>query len=318
MHVDAVIRQNGYFLRRRDLLAAGFSDTHLRAALAARRIFRVRHGWYSVPDAPDAGVKAVRVGGRLAGLSALETFGIPVPRRNRLEVAVRPTASRLRSPDDRRARLSASERTHVHWTDGGGTGLSWRVSLADALLAVLVTEGRDVAVASLSAALHHRLVTPAQLDEVFARAPSRVGPWRALVSGLDESHGETFYRLWTADVSMPCEQQVVIPGIGRFDFRVGPHTYVEIDGAQHDSDWTGDSPSSWNNDLERATAMTIRGDRVLHFGYRQLYGDWAAVLAAVSRAIADDEALSARRRRHPYRPRAPQKRRRSAAKRPFR
>jgi len=313
MHLDAVIRQRGFFLRRRDLLATGFTDTHIRAALAARRIFRVRHGWYSVPDAPEPGVRAVRVGGRLAGLSALETFGIPVPRRNRLEVAVRPTASRLRTPDDRRARLSGSGRTVVHWTDHRSAGLSWRVSVADALVSVLVTETRDVAVATLSAALHHQLVTRAQLDGVFARAPARVASWRSLVSALDEAHGETFYRLWTADVSMPCEQQVYIPGVGRFDFRVSAHTYVEIDGAQHDPDWTGDSASSWHNDLERATAMAIRGDRVLHFGYRQLYGDWAAVLAAVTRAIADDEALTARRRRHPYRPRAPQKRRRSAA-----
>jgi hypothetical protein len=316
MSVDHVIRQKGYFLRRRDLLALGYTDAHLRSALAAHRIFRVRHGWYSVPDAPEAGVRAVRVGGRLTSLSALETFGLPVPRRRRFDVAVGPTASRLRDPADRRARLRQDADVAVHWVDDGSGGLSWRVSLADALLAVLVTQSRDIALACCGAALQNRLLTLHELDEVFARAPLRVQAWRALVSGLDEAHGETFFRVWIRDAGLPCAQQVRVPGVGRFDFQVGPHTYVEIDGAQHDPTWSGDSPSSWEGDLDRAAAMAIRGDRVLHFGYRQLYDDWPTVLAAVVRAIADDEQLTARRRSHPYRPRAPQKRRRFALERP--
>jgi very-short-patch-repair endonuclease len=105
---------------------------------------------------------------------------------------------------------------------------------------------------------------------------------------------------------------VSIEGIGRFDFRVSQHVYVEVDGGQHDPTWSGGSASSWAKDLERDAAMTIRGDRVIHIGYHQLYGDWTTVIAAIDRAVADDAALAARRRRHPYRPRTQQKRRRSA------
>lgn len=342
--VDHVIRSHGYFLRRRDLLLLGYTDGDLRVALAQKRIFRARQGWYSVPDAPEAGVRAVRIGGRLTSLSALESLGIPVPRQPRLHVAVRGTASRLRDPLDRRKRLRARNEVVVHWTDGNGPGFDrhrrgssrfdgygterhrgdtrrdersaargtpWRVSVADALLAVLTTETRDVAVACLGATLQARLVTRAALEAVFARAPKRVRGWSALVSGLDESHGETFFRLWFADAGHTSEQQVYIPGIGRFDNRVSPHVYVEIDGAQHDPSWSGDTASSWLNDLDRDAAMAIRGDRVLHIGYRQLYSAWPTVLAAIERAMADDAALVARRRRHPYRPRAQRKRRRS-------
>jgi very-short-patch-repair endonuclease len=261
-------------------------------------------------------VRAVRVGGRLTSLSALESYGLPVPRQPLLHVAVKATASRLRTQADRRVRLSSLSGVTVHWVDRMRGGARWRVSVADALLAVLVTEPREVVIACCGAALQHRLLTPSALGVLFASAPARVRAWRALVSRLDESHGETFFRLWLADAGRACEQQVRIRGAGRFDFRLSAHVYVEIDGAQHDPSWTGESGSSWENDLDRATTMAIRGDRVLHFGYRQLYTDWPRVLAAIERAIADDAALAARRRRHPYRPRPQRKRRRSSAKLP--
>jgi very-short-patch-repair endonuclease len=232
-----------------------------------------------------------------------------------LHVAVPPTASRLRSPDDRRRRLRPGGAI-VLWSDDGDGPDRWRVSVRAALAAVLVSQPRDVAVACFSLALNRKAVSWSVVDEIFAGAPARVQRWRPLLSDRDESHGETYYRLWTTDAGIACEQQVTIDGVGRLDFRVAAHTYVEIDGGQHDPAWTGGTTSSWSDDLDRAAALAIRGDRVLHFGYRQLYGSWATVLAAVERAIADDAALTARRRRHPYRAVVRRKRRRSAGKAP--
>ena len=94
--LDRHIRRRGLFLRRRDLLAHGYTDDDIRAALELGVIFRVRQGWYSVPDAPPAGVHAVRVGGRLTGISALESYGLRVPRRALVHVAVPINACRLR------------------------------------------------------------------------------------------------------------------------------------------------------------------------------------------------------------------------------
>jgi very-short-patch-repair endonuclease len=283
---------------------------HLRQALALKRIFRVRHGWYSVPDAPEAGIRAVRVGGRLTGLSALESYGLGVPRAAALHVAVRATASRLRSPADRSARLTRPASVTVHWTDTGAGGSPWRASVADALLVVLTTEGRDVSVAACSAVLRARAITEAALDRVFSAAPARVRRWRTLVSSLDESHGETFARLWLTDAGIPCEQQAVVPGVGRIDFRLGEHLYLEVDGGQHGT------PEGWEHDHDRDVALAAAGGRALRVTYRQLLGAWPAVLAAIERALADDAALAARRLRHPYRPRAQPKRRRSAPKLP--
>jgi very-short-patch-repair endonuclease len=300
--IERVIRSRGYFLRRRDLLALGYTDGDLQRALRDRRIFRVRQGWYSIPRAPEAGIRAVRVGGRLTGISALEALGLCVPRRDLLHVAVKPTASRLRRATDRHARLLADDAVRVLWTATGRGGTPWRVSVSEALLAVLSTETRDVAVACCSAALRHRKISASALAAVFALAPERARRWSTLPSALDDSHGETFVRLWLMDAGVPCEQQFSVAGVGRLDFRLSPNSFVEIDGAQHDPRWTGETPSSYERDHDRDTTMSIGGARVQRFTYRQLYSDWPRVLAAIERAIADDLALTALRARRPYRP----------------
>ncbi|TQL48613.1 hypothetical protein FB562_1710 [Homoserinimonas aerilata] len=295
--IDQSIRRAGWFLRRRELLALGYADHSIRHALEMKRIFRVRHGWYSVPDAPESAIMAVRVGGRLTSVSALLSYGLRVPRGDMLHVAVPATAARLRSPHDKHTRLHFGAMVRVHWADTRDGGERWRVSVDDALLAVLLERSRDVAVACLSAALHHRLTTVRQLDAIFARAPARVQRWRCLVSTLDESHGETFVRLWLLDAGIHFEQQSTVRGAGRFDFRVGPSTYVEVDGAQHDPDWTGEGPSSWAGDLDRALTVVGGNGTVIHVGYQLLHQQWGRVCAAIRVAIADDLVLAAYRRR---------------------
>lgn len=303
------IRSHGGFLRRRDLLALGHTDGGLRGALRRHRIFRVRHGWYSVPDAPEPAVRAVRVGGRLTGVAALESYGLRVPRRVRVDVAVPTHACRLRRPGERRERLAAVDDIRTHWSgprvaELGGES-RWRVSIDDALVHVLQTEPRDLAVACCSAVAHHFRWSEERMDAVFARAPGHATAWRGLVEGRDEAHGETFVRLWCGDSGIPWEPQPHVRGVGRFDGRVGPNVYVEVDGGQHDPAWTGEGESTFEKDHVRDAVMARRGKWVLRFSYRMLYTDWAGCLASIERAIDDDRALTAYRKQHPYRPRHP-------------
>ena len=303
--VERSIRAGGLFARRRDLLARGFTDRHIRRALQARRIFRVRHGWYSLPSAPDAAIRAVRVGGRLTGISALQSYGLRVPRRTTLSVAVPANACRLRDPGDRRARLAPAG-VDVLWVDEPRAlhESPWRVTIDDALLCVLTHESRDVAVACASTVMRHKKWSRARLERVFARAPERVGCWVTLVSALDDSHGETYARLWCLDAGIPWTSQPFVLGVGHLDGRVGPNTYVEIDGGQHDPLWTGEGPSEYEHDHDRDTTMAALGKRVLRFTYRQLYSAWPACLRAIEQAIADDLELEARRAARPTPPRA--------------
>ena len=299
--VERSIRRNGMFARRRDLLQRGFADRDIRRALQSRRVFRVRHGWYSVPDAPQAAISAVRVGGRLTGISALESYGLRVPRRDRLSISVPTNACRLRRPSDRRARRIQSDLVDVFWVDAARADHAspWRVTIDDALLSVLEHEPRDVAVACASAIMRHKKWSRDRLHRVFRRAPSRVQCWLPLVSGLDDSHGETFVRLWLLDAGIVMRSQPFVRGVGFLDGRVSPHTYIEVDGAQHDPEWTGEGESSYEPDHDRDTTMAAAGDTVLRFTYRQLYSTWPACLAAIRRCIADDLELEARRASRP-------------------
>jgi len=318
--VERSIRRAGWFLRRRDLLRLGYSDAMLRSALERKRIFRVRHGWYSVPAAPESAVRAVRVGGRLTGLSALEAYGIPVPRRSTLHVAVPINACRLRRPSNRHQRLDVADDTAIYWSDRPRADHrdSWRVPVEDALLVVLEHESREVAVACASALMRRRKWTRNRVARVFDRAPARARCWLALVSALDDSHGETFVRLWMLDAGIVAEQQPYVAGAGHLDFRLAPNVYLEVDGAQHDPNWTGETESSYERDHDRDAIVAAQGGTTLRYTYRQLYGNWAGCLAAIERSIADDLELIARRARDPIvpraaRPRSQRKRRRSGA-----
>ena len=299
--MERVIRRRGWFLRRRDLLVLGYTDAGLRAALGERRIFRVRQGWYSVPGAPDDAVRAVRVGGRLTGIAALASYGLRVPRRAVLDVAVPVNACRLRNPADRRRRLAADATIAVHWVDEQRVwqASTWRVSLADALLHIVGTEQRDIAVACLSAVMRYKRWSSARIRAVVLRGPARAHGWAELASALDDSHGETFVRLWLGDAGVPYESQPVVLGLGRLDGSVSPNVFIEVDGGQHDPEWTGDGASTWEHDHDRDVVVVADGGQVLRYTYRQLYTAWPQCLAAIERARADDLELVARRVRHP-------------------
>ncbi len=304
------IVHHGQFLRRRDLLALGYTDASLTSALEGGRIFRVRHGWYSVPSAPPAAVEAIRVGGRLTGRNALESYGVPVPRDAVIRIAVARNACRLRSPTNRRARLRSGEGREIRWTESSTAkfrGSRWRVDLADALAEVIRTESRDVAVACCDAVVHGGWMTATEVGTLFTSAPAKAASWEGLVDGRSESHGETFVRLWLDDAGIAFEPQQSIPGVGRLDGRVSPRLCVEVDGSQHaEGSPRDDGKSQFEEDHRRDIAIVFADQRALRFTYRQLYRDWETGLAAIRRLLAEetrivqlerDSALLRKRRR---------------------
>lgn len=295
--IEATLVEHDFFLRRRDLLALGYCDEDIKAELAQGRIFRVRHGWYSVPSAPEPAVRAVRVGGRLTGRSALASYGVPVPRKARIDVVVAAGACRLRNPRDRRKRVSRTHDVDIHWTEESWMkhrSSPWRVSIGEALAAVLRYESRDIAVACCDLVINKKKLSATEVERLFDRAPGRARRWRGLVDGRSDSHGETFVRLWLGDEGIRFEPQPVLPGVGRIDGRITPWTFLEVDGAQHDelSEWNtagGPKPSQFEEDHRRGTMVAIGGGRLQRVSYLQLFASWDLCLAAVLRAVADDK-----------------------------
>ncbi len=61
----------GGIARTRDLRAMGMSDQDIRFAVGYGNLRRVRNGWYTLPGVDARLIEAVRLGGRLACVSAL-------------------------------------------------------------------------------------------------------------------------------------------------------------------------------------------------------------------------------------------------------
>jgi hypothetical protein len=294
MHdVRGYLQRNGPFARRADLLAAGFSDADIRRALVARQVFRVRHGWYALPGTPDVAVRAIRVGGRVTGIAALHSRGLYLPNRAIVDIAVPSTAAGLRRPQDRRARLAPGDGVRIRWIDsprGQRAAADWRATDAEALAVVLATESRELAVAACDGLIRYRGWSRRDIHRVFLVAPERVRAWEQLVDGRADSWGETFVRLGFHDAGMPFEPQAFVPGAGRLDGRVGPRTYVEVDGAQHDELWTADDDDWYGRDRERDAVVASLDGRVLRITYPMFRDHWALFLEAVRRAVAADVA----------------------------
>lgn len=120
----------------------------IEIALRYRSLQRVRKGWYANPHESPEVVRAWRVGGRLACLSAVAYHRGEAPPAV-LHVEVPGNTSRLRSPERRGKPLAADERVIVHWARAASPGNRRAVDLsaasrqADRCAAVL--EGRGPA-----------------------------------------------------------------------------------------------------------------------------------------------------------------------------
>lgn len=287
----------GLFARRSDLRALGHSDHALRREVERGTIIRVRKGWYSLASAPADAVRAVRIGGRLTGLSALATYGIWTPSTRKLHVTVPADARALRRPTDMRARLEVADGVNcrVTWTDNTAERRApyvWRTSVTDALVHVLCNHDRVTAIVCLDAALHNMLdkgvgIVAADLDEIFARSPQRVQSWRAETDMRAGSGGETEFRLNCRAAGIPFTPQAFVGGVGWLDGQIGPCTFVEVDGAS----WH-DNPIAFLADRERDILVADRDGRVLRFSYPLYRKRWDLCERVMRKALMDDYRLA--------------------------
>lgn len=86
----------------------------IEIAVTYGSLIRVRKGWYALPSEPEVVLRAWRVGGRVACVSAVahhqgETHT------GALHVEVAGNTARLRSPTDRRRPLTDRDNVVVHW-----------------------------------------------------------------------------------------------------------------------------------------------------------------------------------------------------------
>lgn len=268
---------------RTELFSAGVSRHAVERAASTNQVIRPRLGWYALPDADQQVVRAVRVGGRLASVSACAAYGLWTLPDSRLHVQVLRESSRLRSPDDPRSRLEP--RLHgvvVHRNATAAIEFNTRltVSLIEALCQVIRGETDEQALVCLDSARNLGLldldglsVMEGALGRVHHAVLSRSSP-------LAESGLETLARVRLGMAGIPCKEQVWVARGIRVDLLVGDCLAIELDGREFHS-----TVDAFESDRERDALLKGLGFEVLRLSYRQVMFDWEASLSVICALI---------------------------------
>ncbi len=279
----AIVHAFGGVARRDQILAAGCSGTDITAAVRGGELRRIRRAHYASARASADAVAAIRVGGRLAGLTAAASYGLWAGFDCRCHVVVPHNASRLRRivRPDRTTPDTGDREVVVHWQDAAPHAECWRVGLSDALRQVVAWSDAETAMATLDTALDRRLVTKESLRLMFAAEPtaSRVRA-AAAVPGSGSGY-ESIVARRLRSLGFRVRQQVPVPGVGRIDAEVEDYLFLEIDGSGFH-----DAPAARDVDATRDAALVALGRPVIRLRTRRIRDDWTGCLADIRGSLA--------------------------------
>ena len=275
----------GNIATRSQLVARGVSGGDLTTAVRLGEIRRVRRAYYATPAATVDAVHAVRVGGRLAGLSAARSYGLWAGFETRLHVSLLANASRLRTnlapsvvasqepgfapsltPDTGRREVV------LHWLAERSTnGECWRSSIPETLAQVASWCDRETAVACLDTARTAFGLGVAEIERALAGTAAQARMLASRSSPGSDSGPESVVRQRLLALSIDVAQQVRFEGVGFVDMQVkGTNILIEIDGRSYHSD-----PVTFENDRRRRNELVQRGYVVLQFSFKQVFEEWA-------------------------------------------
>ena len=279
--IAALVQGFGGVAHKQQLVRHGARDCELTRAVRAGEVIRIRQGWYSTRAEDDPGVRAVRVGGRLTGISAIVAAGGWALGKFPLHVAVPRNASRLRNPSDRARRLYLQSRgVVVHWvpTETTERGSATSVSLKDALVRVVLDEKLEVAVAALDWALRTGEIDATDFDTLLQMLPQYKRTIRLWVApecdSLPESLTRTRLRLCGHQVT----PQVPTGSRERIDMVVDDCVAIETDGEEFHL-------TRFNEDRRKDITITIDGYHVLRPSARIVFYEWPRFYKAVQAAL---------------------------------
>jgi very-short-patch-repair endonuclease len=282
--VGALVRDLGGMAQKQQLVALGARGFQLTAAVRSGDVIRVRNGWYSTFEEQDPRLRAVRVGGRLTGISALAARGAWVPGEHPLHVSLHDNAARMRAQGNRHQRLNlrSPQGVVLHWDEPSvrSFGNVTEVGLVDALIRVILDEEFEVAVAALDWALNSGSIDRVDFEALVLRLPLErrgVSHWvDAQCESLPESLARTRLRLAGHSV----RSQVRLGELQRIDLVIDGLIGLEVDGeAFHLQRFEADRAK----DLE----ITIDHLHALRPSARAIFHGWDRVEAAIDTALAD-------------------------------
>jgi hypothetical protein len=282
--LSEIVNSLGGMAQKQQLVRRGVRDRDLTNAVRSGDVVRVRNGWYSTRDERSPELRAVRVGGRLTGISAIVAQGGWVLGAHPLHVAVNDNAARLRTQHNRHQKLKVKSPAGVvlHWEsrDQAAHGTAVSVGLLDALERVVLDEEFEVAVAALDWALHAQRIDVVDLETLMLRLPIERRGIRDWVDDTCESLPESLSRTRLRLCGYRVESQVPLGDIQRIDLVVEGEIGVEVDGNQnHLTRFEYDRSKDIDITLDHKHAMRPSANMVFH--------DWDRFAQAVRTALLD-------------------------------
>ena len=303
MTVAQMVHMLGGIAQKQQLVARGARDIDLTRAVKSGSVIRARQGWYTTLPEQDDRVRAVRVGGRLTGLSAVAARGGWVLRNPVLHVSLPRNSARLRTPGNRFRTFRPNPGTRLHWDDQAlsDRGSVSSVAVADALYRVVLDEPLEVAVAALDWAVHTGAIDDFDFEALIIALPESLRAIRDWVDprceSLPESLARTRFRLAGHHVRSQVELET-----GEFiDLVVDGTIGVEVDGYEYHA-------TSFERDRAKDITITIEKFHALRPSANAVFHDWARLQVAVCVALTErglplplkiQEHRASRRRRIP-------------------
>jgi hypothetical protein len=281
--IEELVRSLGGMARRPQLLARGARDYELTRAVRRGEVVRARNGWYSTFRESDPKLRAVRVGGRLTGISAVIDLGGWVLGPRPLHVSVHDNAARLRTASNRHKLLNVRLPRGVvlHWNDRSidERGTATTVGLLDAIYRVVLDEDFETAVAALDWALHTGALDVIDFETVVLRLPLErrgIADWvDPACESLPESLARTRLRLTGHEVT----SQIPLIEVQRIDLVVDQQVAIEVDGEEFHL-------ATFESDRQKDVDIAISGLHNLRPSAKMVFHDWHHFALAVDSALA--------------------------------
>ena len=286
-----MVENLGGMAQKRQLVRLGARDSDLTAAVRSGEVARARQGWYTTLDRRSPAVQAVRVGGRLTGLSAIRELGGWMFQPAVLHVSVPANAARLRARTNRHRALDVTNTRGVvlHWESRElqSTGTAVAVGLRDALVRVILDESVETAVAVLDWAARAGLLDEFDRAELAASLPrQRRGPIAAIDEKC-ESFPESLARTRLRAAGHDVRSQVLIEGTNeRIDLLIDERIGLEIDGRQFHA-------HTFERDSAKAVRIALGGWIPLRCSASLVMHDWDTVLRALDTLLGNSGVVPA-------------------------
>jgi hypothetical protein len=279
----------GGMAQKQQLVRRGARDLDLTRAVRSGEVIRVRNGWYSTLSEQDPALRAVRVGGRLTGLSALHAMGAWMLDMPPLHVAVPMNAARLRRQNNRHARLNPKSPRGVvlHWEspDVASRGTAVSVGLVDALRRVILDESFETAIAALDWALGSGALDRIDLETLRSSLPAERSGVINWADGECDSLPESLSRTRCSLEGYQVESQVLLPDGRPIDLVIEGCIGYEVDGEQF-------HVFRFAADRDKDVAITLDGKHSFRPTANMVFHEWERIAAAIRIILVDRGVVS--------------------------